>query len=551
MRVANLIIETLTELGVDTYYGIPGGAIACIYDALVDYPKLRVVNSRHEAGAAFMAMGHARTGGNIACLLTTSGPGITNAITGLAAAAAEGIPLIAIGGEVPRKNFGRGALQEGSRYQLDVLGMVQSVTKFAAEISNPNAAATLVQKAVGMALSGRQGPVFLSLPLDISNEQALPVDSTLQPSTRFGIDPRVLDRVAEALQQAERGLIFVGSGARHPEAVRWVKVLATTLQMPVVTTPKAKGLFSESDPLSLGVFGLGGHPSASEYLEQKADTVLIVGSGLGEMETNGWSPVLQASKNFIQIDIEAAQIGKNYEVDHSLVGPAHLVLQDLATRVRKRDRPLTTGGVRYLEPETMDDASAPLKPPFVLRTLQRILPPNTIFSSDIGEHTVFAIHYLRMERPDGFMVCSGLGTVGSGIGMAIGAKMAQPHRPVVAICGDHGFQVLGMEVATCVHEGIGVVFVIFNDARMRMLESDLKTLFGRAAPVHSHRMDFAAMAEALGARGIKIQTAEELRALPADLTSSRRPTVLDVEIDPSSRFPMRGRVTQLRSVSSR
>ena len=550
IRVANLILETLTELGVDTYYGIPGGAIACIYDALVDYPKLRVVNTRHETGAAFMAMGHARASGSIACLLTTSGPGITNAITGLAAALAESIPLIAIGGEVPRKNFGRGALQEGSRYQLDILGMVHSVTKFAAEISNPNAASTLVQTAVGTALSGRPGPVFLSLPLDVSNDRALPFESTLQPSTRFGIDPRILDRAAAALQQAERGLIFAGSGARHPEAVQWLKTLATTLNLPVMTTPKAKGLFPESNPLSLGVYGIGGHPSTIEYLATRVDTLLVVGSGLGEMATNGWSSVLRPSQTFIQIDIDSRQIGKNYEVDYSLVGPAHLVLAELASRARPRERPPGLTGVKHLEPAAMDDASLPLNPAFVLRTLQRMLPPDTIFSSDIGEHSLYAFQYLQMERPD-FLVSSGLSSVGSGVGMAIGAKVSQPHRPVVAICGDHGFQVLGMELATCVHQEIGVVFAVFNDGCMRMLESDVKQQFGRTSPVSSHRIDFAAMAQALGGRGFTIRTAEDLAALPANLTASRLPTVLDIRIDPSSHFPMSGRVTQLRHVAPR
>jgi len=155
-RVADVIVDTLLELGVDTFYGIPGGAIASVYDALLDHPSVKVINTRHETGATFMAMGHSRLSGALPCVLVTSGPGVTNALTGLAAANADGVPLIAIGGEVPKKNFGRGALQEGSRYQLDLLGMVRSVTKFSAEISNPRAASTLVMKAVATARSGRQ-----------------------------------------------------------------------------------------------------------------------------------------------------------------------------------------------------------------------------------------------------------------------------------------------------------------------------------------------------------------------------------------------------------
>ncbi|MFZ5469740.1 MAG: thiamine pyrophosphate-binding protein, partial [Myxococcota bacterium] len=199
MRVADVVVQTLAELGVNTYYGIPGGAISTVYDALLDQKGVRVINTRHETGAVFMAMGHSRAGGGLPCVLMTSGPGITNALTGLAAAHADGIPLIAIGGEVPRKNFGRGALQEGSRYQLDILGMARSVTKFCAELSNPRAATTTIRRAVATALSGRQGPVLISLPLDVANERVAPTRAPLHVSTSFDLDQDTIAAVAEAL----------------------------------------------------------------------------------------------------------------------------------------------------------------------------------------------------------------------------------------------------------------------------------------------------------------------------------------------------------------
>lgn len=551
IRVSDLIIQTLWDLGVDTFYGIPGGAIGSLYDALVDYPQLRVINARHETGAAYMAMGHARVGGSLPCILMTSGPGITNAITGLAAAYADGVPMIAIGGEVPRKNFGRGALQEGSRYNLDVLGMVRSVTKFAAEVTNPRAAATLVRKAVATALSGRQGPVFLSLPLDIANERVPPTKSAASVSTQYEIeDDGLLSAAAEVLQASDRGLIIAGSGARHPEAVRWIGTLAATLQMPVVTTPKAKGLFPESDPLSLGVFGLGGHPSASEYLDAGFDTLLAVGCGMGETGTNSWSPVLQASRTFIQIDIDAAQIGKNYQVDYGLVGPSHVVLKELVSKLRRRSRPCPTTGVKYYDAHASEDESTPLKHAYVLNRLQKLMPEDTIFSSDIGEHSIFSIHYLKIDQPDGFLVNTGLGAMGSGIGAAIGAKMAHPDRPVMALCGDYGFQMHGMELATCVHHQIGVIFAIFNDSRMRMVESGQTRVFNRAGVLHSHKVDFAAMARAVGARGYNIRTPSDLRLLPDNLAKTELPIVLDIEIDPDSSFPVNGRVAQIRHFSA-
>jgi acetolactate synthase-1/2/3 large subunit len=546
-RVADVIVETLIELGITTFYGIPGGAIASVYDALVDHPSLKIINTRHETGAAFMAMGHARVSGNIACVLMTSGPGVTNALTGLAAAHADGIPVIAIGGEVPRKNFGRGALQEGSRYQLDLLGMVRSVTKFSAEVSNPSAASTLVRKAVATARSGRQGPVFLSLPLDIASERVVSIKASTHVSTHFEVDDEMLAEVAEALQQSERGLIVVGSGARHPEAVRWVGTLAATLQMPVATTPKAKGIFPESDPLSLGIFGFGGHTSASDYLEQGVDTILCVGCGLGETGTNSWSPVLRPSKTFIQIDIDAGQIGKNYQVDFGIIGPSHVVLRGIASKVRRKPNRSLSSGIKYIDPEDAESDELPLKPARVLRLLQEILPEDAIYTVDIGEHTMFALHYLRIDHPDAFMVSTGLGSMGSGIGSAIGAKVALPNRAVVSLCGDHGFQMLGMELATCVQSGIGVVFAIFNDARMRMVESGLTRIFGRTAPMHSPRVDFAALAKAIGAHGFSIRKPSDFSAIPKEMLTGNKPCVLDIAVDPEASFPIHGRIAQIRN----
>lgn len=551
MRVADVIVQTLKELGVDTFYGIPGGAICPIYDALLDQPTLRVINTRHETGAAFMAMGHSKVGGSLPCVLMTSGPGITNALTGLASAYADGVPMIAIGGEVPRRNFGRGALQEGSSSHLDILGMVRSVTKFSAEISNPRAAASIIRKAVATALSGRQGPVFLSLPLDIANERVRPLRSATHVSTQFTLDEDTICEAAKALQTSKRALILVGSGARHLEATRLVGTLASVLNIPVCTTPRAKGLFPENDPLSLGVFGFGGHTSASDYLEQGIDTLLAIGCGLGETGTNSWSPVLQPTRTFIQIDIDGAQIGKNYQVDFGLIGPSHLILRSLVSKMTRRAAPAVPyTGVRYLKDTDISDNSTPINPARAICGLQRVLPEDTIFTSDIGEHTIFALHYLRITRPDSFLVATGLGSMGSGIGAAIGAKLVRPSRPVVAICGDWGFHMGGMELATCVQSGIGVVFAIFNDARMRMVESGLSKIFGRNGVMHGPRTDFAMMASAIGARGITIRTPEDLHAIPADWLNSNIPLVLDIEIDPTAAFPIHGRVAQIKNFAS-
>jgi acetolactate synthase-1/2/3 large subunit len=549
-RVAEVMARTLLELGVHTYFGVPGGAICSYYDALLDIPETRTFNTRHETGAAFMGMGHWRAGGGLPGLLMTSGPGITNALTGLAAAYADGVPMIAIGGEVPRANFGRGALQEGSRYELDVLSMVRSVTKMSAEVANPKAAASLVRKAVATALSGRQGPVFLSLPLDSANERVHTAEMAVQARTHFELDEKVIRQVAALLQNSERGLILVGSGARHPDAVRAVAQLAQTLNIPVATSPKAKGIFPESSPLSLGILGLAGHASASDYLKVGVDTLLCVGCGLGENGTNSWSSEIRASQAFIQIDIDAARIGRNYPVDFGLVGPADVVLQALLREVKPRLRPASLGGIRPIKLDPREAPEGTIGPNEAIIALQQRFPEETLFTCDIGEHAMFALQSLRIDRPDAFQFAAGLGSMGSGIGAAIGAKVAQPNRPVLGICGDFGFHMYGMELATCVQNQIPVVFAIFNDARMRMVESGLSRIFGRTGRMDGPRTDFVALARSVGADGAHIQSVEDIQKLPDSVWKGSGPFVLDLSIDPGASFPAHGRVAHLKNFAA-
>ena len=208
------------------------------------------------------------------------------------------------------------------------------------------------------------------------------------------------------------------------------------------------------------------------------------------------------------------------------------------------------GGVRYHEPEAMEAETSPLKPARILRMLQDRMPDETLFASDIGEHTIFALHYLRIDRPDSFIVNTGLGSMGSGIGSAIGAKIAAPRRPVVAICGDFGFQMNGMEIATCVQDRVGVVFAVFNDARMRMVEGGLQRIFGRAGQMDGPRVDFAALARSVGARGYTIRCEADLEAIPQEHLTGDVPCVLDFEVDPRSAFPVNGRVAQIKNFSS-
>jgi acetolactate synthase-1/2/3 large subunit len=318
-----------------------------------------------------------------------------------------------------------------------------------------------------------------------------------------------------------------------------------------MTSPKAKGIVPESGTYCLGVFGHGGHPSAFDWLrDHPPDVVLALGCGLGETSTNSWSPMLQATQTMIQVEVDASRFGRNYRVDLAIEGDCADVVP--LFRAELGDCPpfaAQIGGITYLDSDAMHTDRTPLAPARVLTVLQECMPSDTVYTSDIGEHLFFALHYLRVSLPDQFIAALGVASMGSGIGSAIGAKIAAPERPVVAICGDYGFQMYGMELSTCVQEGVAVVFLIMNDSRMRMVESGLARIYGRSLSMSGPLVNFAAIARAHGARGIEIDDAHQL-ALALQNLSPDGPTVLDVRIDPRAVFPVNARVTDISHFTS-
>lgn len=544
-RTADHIVDALERAGVDTIYGVPGGAISPIYDALVGRSGIRVVHVRHETSALFMAIGHARMRpGSLPCVLVTSGPGVTNAVTGLAAARGEGAPVLLLGGEVPRSRFGRNALQEGSPASIDTVHMVRSVTRHAGALLVPAHAAYQVAAAARLARAER-GPVFLSLPLDVALATGAAPSHLPLPLPRPTPDPDVVLRAANALRTARRPLVLCGSGAR--EAFRSVRLFAARLGLPVISSPRGKGIVSERSPLCLGVFGYGGHPSATAWLERSPpDVVLALGCGLSEPSTNSWSPLLQAKETMIQVDLDPTAFGRNYRVDVAIEAECGAAVEAIDRALSDfHPPPRSLPGVTRLEP----GAHARLWPGEVVAELGARMPEDTIYTADIGEHLLFAIHHVPATRPDQFIASTGLGSMGSGIGAAIGAKLAAPSRPVVSICGDYGFQMFGMELATCVQEDLDVVFVVMNDARMRMVEAGVQRIYRRGLAMDGPRVDFARLAHAHGARGVRVETLDDLRRALTDL-SVVGPTVLDVQIDEAAAFPANARVQDISNFTA-
>ena len=544
MRGADLIVQMLVDAGVEVVFGLPGGAISPVHDALMD-SKIRVVTTRHESGAMFAAAGYAQATGKIGVVAVTSGPGCLNAMTGLASAWCDGLPLLLLVGEVPRPAHGKGVLQDGSSHGLQLVEMARHVTKLSAEVPRASALPHLLRRAIATAQSGRRGPVMLTLPLDVGMAQVCP--PRVGGSITIGevLPPSVVDELADLLIGAERPLIVAGSGVRAGSAPAKLIAVAESLGCPVVTTPKGKGVFPESHALALGVLGLGGHPSARRYVEQGVDVLLAIGTSLGDMATDGFSPNLQATRALVHVDIDAKQIGKSYSPTHAVVASASELLGALASRLANEDFPRHELGLQGIDHYILPSAAAQsgvIAPQDALRELSSALPRDTIFTVDSGEHTVMSIQFLESNLPDQFLVMTGLGSMGQSIGAAIGAQLAHPGRSVAAICGDGCFAMNAFEIATAVHERLPIRVFVFNDQRLGMVENGHKNVYGRAPAYPTVGMDVCSIARGLGATTFRVDSTGQLEDLENVLRETPGPVVLDVRIDPAVVMPKKDRV---------
>jgi acetolactate synthase I/II/III large subunit len=552
-RTADILVDTLAAAGVDVVFGLPGGSIAPVFDALVDRPEIKVVTTRHDGNAVFSAAGYAQASGRIGVAIVTSGPGVLNCMNAIASAFTDGLPVLVLTGEAPRRGFGKNAIQEGSSYSLNVVGMTKHITKMSAEVTDGAAAASMLREAISTAMNGKRGPVVLSLPLDILGQQTSSTRSGARTTTHFEIDTAAVAHAARALNANDKKLIFVGSGARAGRTPALLRQLAERLQAPVVTTPKGKGIFPEDHPLSLGVFGMGGHPSARSYVRQGVDTVLVIGSSLNEVATEGWSQDLAARRCLIHVDIDGTRIGRVYPADVPVAAPADLFLETLLPRI-DAGAPAQPHRIEYADDprgleQTEDGKISPVR---VLWELQRIVPSDTIYTTDSGNNLFFAIHYLKVTEPDSFMSMLGLGSMGVGLPAAIGAQLAHPERRVVSVIGDGGLLMCAGELSVAAQHRLPIVVLVLNDMRYNMVEHGNRNVYGRTAPYPTGPIDVAELARGCGAQAVVVERPGQLESL--SLSNLRGPLVIDARIAAKTKLPPNGRFetiqTNLRTLTN-
>ncbi|MGE0868164.1 MAG: thiamine pyrophosphate-binding protein [Kofleriaceae bacterium] len=541
-RAADLLVEGLVEAGVEMVFGIPGGAISPVYDALLD-GAVRQITTRHESGAMFAAAGYARASDKLGVVAVTSGPGILNAMTGIASAWCDGLPVLVLVGEAPRRLHGKGVLQDGSAYALNIIEMTRHITKMSVQVPDAAQLPHMLRRAITTAQSGRKGPVVLTLPLDVLTAMISPPKHSGHVEVVARIDPALVEEVARLLTNARHPLIMAGSGLRGGVSPGLLKDLAERVGCPVVTTPKSKGVFPEGHPLALGVMGLGGHPSAQRYLAGGIDVLAVLGSSLGDLATDGFASQLRPSQALIQVDIEGRNVGRSYAPTHAIVASAGDFLRALVERLPPGRRKLrqVLGGVERI-PLPASAETDRIASHDAIAEIQSVLPGNTIFTVDSGEHFLFATHYLKLNEPDTFVVMTGLGSMGQSIGAAIGVGLCHPGRAVAAICGDACFAMNAFEIATAVVERIPIRVFVFNDQRMGMVENGHEVVYGRKPTYSTGPLHVGRIAEGLGASTIRIEHPGQLAEHADLLRSFPAPLVVDVQIDPAVRLPKKDRV---------
>ncbi len=537
---AQILCESLLKEGVEVMFGFPGGAVLPFYDALVDYPQLRHILVRHEQGAAHAADGYARASGKVGVCVATSGPGATNLVTGIAAAYLDSSPMVAITGQVARPFIGKDAFQE-----IDITGITLPITKHNYLVMTAADMARVVKEAFYIASTGRPGPVLIDIPRDVFIEEAefrYPDRVNLRGyrSTVHG-HPAQIKRAAKLINEAKRPLIIAGRGVLISGASPELKELAEKAQIPVTTTLLGIGSFPGSHVLSLGMLGMHGMAHANMAVNA-ADLIIAIGMRFDDRATakvSGFAPNAQ----FIHIDIDPAEIGKNVRVDLPIVGDVKHVLEALNKEIVSQNHIQWISQIEEWErehPSTVIRETDSLLPQYVVRQIYEITRGDAIIVTGVGQNQMWAAQYFLHNRPNTLISSGGLGPMGFELPAAVGAKVGCPGETVWCIAGDGGFQMTIQELGTIAQENLAVKIAILNNRFLGMVRQWQELFYKRrymATPLSGP--DFVKVAEAYDIAATRVT--DRLGVIPAIQRAMEHqgPFLIDFQIEPEENvYPM-------------
>lgn len=547
MTGAQCLIKALEDVGVDTIFGYPGGQAIDIYNALYDSKKLHHILVRHEQGAAHAADGYARATGKVGTVIVTSGPGATNTVTGISTAYMDSIPMVVITGQVATSSLGSDAFQES-----DMTGITMPIVKHSYLVHDPKDLPEIIAEAYYIASTGRPGPVVIDVPGNVSKAQNVPyhfpeeVKLESYKPTYKGNSKQVKSAV-RALEKAERPIIYAGGGILSSNASAELLDLAETLQIPVVVSLIGKSCMPEDNPLCLGMPGMHGSRAANAAL-QNSDLIFAVGTRFADRVTGRLSAFAPDAK-VIHVDIDPAEIGKNRNADIPVVGDAKLVLAAINEQLHKdQAQPVDAEWVAKIDAirrespfyyEKRDDA---IQPEYALELLDKLTKDkDTIFTTEVGQHQMWAAQYLHCTRPRTFLSSGGAGTMGFGFPAAIGAQEGCPDSLVVCVAGDGSLQMNIQEMATAYEAGTPVKVLLLNNSTLGMVHQWQDLFYSKrySQTVFTGNPDFVKLAQAYHWYGDSVSDPAQLEGAMEKWLSQEGPALLEVIIpEDENVFPM-------------
>lgn len=537
---SQILLDALIREGVEYIFGIPGGANLPLFDALYESP-IKFILTRHEQGAGHAADGYARATGKVGVCLVTSGPGATNLVTAIATAYMDSVPMVAITGQVKTFLIGNDAFQEA-----DIIGISRPITKHSYLVKDVKDIARVIKEAFYIAKTGRQGPVLIDLPVDVTLEKCeeqVPVEVDLPGyKPRYEGNIRQIKIAAEVINNSKQPVIYTGGGIIASNSSKMLLELAEKGNIPVTTTLMGLGGFPEDHRLSLGMLGMHGTVYAN-FAVTECDLLIAIGSRFDDRVTGKIDEFAPYAK-IIHIDIDPASISKTIKVNIPVVGDAENILQEINKYVHFVERREWFGKIKQWKeknPLSYNDSENVIKPQYVIEQICEAAKGNAIITTEVGQNQMWAAQYYTYTKPRTFLSSGGLGTMGYGFPAAIGAQLGCPDKIVVDIAGDGSVQMNIQELSTAVRLNLPVKIAILNNGYLGMVRQWQELFYSKrySGVCLNGNPDFVKLAEAYGAKGFLVEKKEDVRPTIEKAFSIKVPVIMDFRIDPTENvFPM-------------
>ena len=535
---AEIVVECLKEQGVDTVFGYPGGAILNVYDELYKHSdEIHHVLTSHEQGASHAADGYARSTGKVGVCLATSGPGATNLVTGIATAYMDSVPMVAITCNVANPLLGKDSFQE-----VDIAGITMPITKHSFIVKDVKKLAETIRRAFTIARTGRPGPVLVDVTKDVTAAKTDFKQMVVKENVRITdtIREEDINKAVSMIKAAKRPVIFVGGGAVISGAEKELKAFSERVDAPVCDTLMGKGAFNGESPYYLGMLGMHGTKAANLSVTD-CDLLITVGARFSDRVTGNTKKFASKAK-ILHIDVDAAEVNKNIRVNASIIGDCKAVLEILLNRLdQQKHTEWIAGALKRKEELPLTYPQEGLTGPYVIEKINELTKGDCIISTDVGQHQMWAAQFFKYKKPRNLLTSGGLGTMGYGLGAAIGAQVGVPEKQVINIAGDGCFRMNMNEIATATRYNIPIIQVVLNNHVLGMVRQWQTLFYGErySQTVLEDKVDFVKVAEAMGAKAYRITKKEEVEPVFKEALEAKEPIFIECVIDPDEKvWPM-------------